>query len=255
MKLCGFLITYNEEKKGNIKRCLDNLTKICDVVCVYDDASTDNTVKICKEYTQHIIVGEKNIGFPNKPQKNILMKYIIKRINPDWVYWIDADEITDRVGTNGGIRELCEEGDVENIDAFEFHEINLYLSGAWRRTDRLYDAGWFCRLWRNDGNLRFHEESTLHPLPYPIGLRRIEKTYNVQVIHYGFSSLGRIMDKYLTYKKHGQSGELLERLKPMGSMALSRVEPERFPEENAPRDTEKPRPLTEDEWKEAVKNV
>ena len=137
MKLCGFLITYNEEKKGNIRRCLDNLTKICDVICIYDDASTDKTVKICREYTPHIIVGEKNIGFPNKPQKNILMRYVMENIKPDWVYWIDADEITDRTGTNGGIRELCEEGDRENMDAFEIHEINLYMSDAWQRTDRL----------------------------------------------------------------------------------------------------------------------
>ena len=256
MKLCGFLITYNEERKGNIRRCLNNLTKICDVVCVYDDASTDNTVEICRKYTPHVIVGGKNIGFPNKPQKNILMRYIQDKIKPQWIYWIDADEITDRAGTNGGIRELCEMGDREKVDAFEFHEVNLYLSDAWRRTDRLYDAGWFCRLWNNRGNmLRFQEESVLHPIPYPLGIKNIEKTYNAQVIHYGFSSLERILDKYLTYRSHGQSGELLERLKPTGDITLSRVDSDTFPDGNIPKNAKKPRPLTENEWKWVLKNV
>jgi len=252
MKLCGFLITYNEEKKGNIRRCLDNLTKVCDEVAVYDDASTDGTVDVCREYTKHVIEGKKNIGFPNKPQKNILIRYVTEKIKPDWVVWLDADEMFDRSGTDGEVRKLCKVGEDEGIDGFEIHEVNLYLSDAWRRTDRLYDAGWFCRLWRNDGNLRFQEEKVLHPVPFPVGLSNIQRVYSTQVLHYGFSSLDKIVDKFKTYRMHGQAGELLERLVPVGHMVLERVDDGAFPKGNIPMDNARPTPPTRVEWARMV---
>ena len=255
MKLCGFLIVYNEEKKGNIRRCLENLTKLCDVVCIYDDASTDNTVKICREYTPHVVVGKKNIGFPNKPQKNILMRYIQEKVKPDFVWWQDADEIVDRTGLNGGIRSLCEYIEKKGLDAMDFHEINLYLSQCWKRVDRLYDVGWFCRLWRNSGNLPFQEEKKLHPIPYPTTLKNIEKSHAIQVIHYGFSTLGRIKDKYLTYRAHGQSGNLLDRLKPVGEMVLVPVDMDLFPKENLPKAEREPAPMTNKKWKKVIGDV
>lgn len=255
MTLCGFLVARNEEERGNIRRCLENLKRFCDVVCVYDDASTDGTAKICREYTPHVIEGGKRMGFPNKPQKNILMRYALEKIRPDWVFWMDADEIVSGGGIDGGIRELCGVGDRDNIDAFEFHEINLYLSEAWQRMDRLYDAGWFCRLWKSGGRLTFREEKELHPIPFPVELRNIQKAYRVQVLHYGFSSMERIRDKYLMYKRHGQSGELLNRLRPVGGMVLRKVETSVFPKENAPKDARRPKPLTEERWRGALGDV
>src|SRR3972149_3240096 len=76
------IITYNEEK--NIRRCLESV-KWADEIIVIDSKSTDHTVEICREYTDHIILRD----FPGHiEQKN----FAIDKANYDWVFCIDADE-------------------------------------------------------------------------------------------------------------------------------------------------------------------
>ena len=51
-KISALIVCYNEE--GNIRDCLESL-KWCDEIVVVDSMSTDNTVAICREYTDHVI--------------------------------------------------------------------------------------------------------------------------------------------------------------------------------------------------------
>src|SRR3990170_2034927 len=76
------IITYNEEH--NIRRCLESV-KWANEIVVIDSRSTDKTVEICREYTDHIILRD----FPGHiEQKN----FAIDKANYDWVFCIDADE-------------------------------------------------------------------------------------------------------------------------------------------------------------------
>jgi len=80
--LSVIIITYNEEK--NIKRCLESV-KWANEIIVIDSGSTDNTVKICREYTDKITVTDWP-GYGK--QKNRALE---KASNP-WVLSLDADE-------------------------------------------------------------------------------------------------------------------------------------------------------------------
>lgn len=81
-----FIQTLNEEK--NLPRCLDSLTWSDDIV-VLDSISTDRTGEIAKQYGarfyQRPYDGRANNQ--NWAVKNIKFKH-------DWVWYVDADEVT-----------------------------------------------------------------------------------------------------------------------------------------------------------------
>jgi len=76
------VITFNESLK--IKACLESV-KWADEIIVLDSGSIDNTVEICKKYTDKVYVTDWP-GFG--PQKNRALAYA----SCDWVLSIDADE-------------------------------------------------------------------------------------------------------------------------------------------------------------------
>ncbi|HUU50460.1 MAG TPA: glycosyltransferase family 2 protein [Nitrospinota bacterium] len=76
------VITYNEEE--NIRASLESV-KWADEIVIIDSYSNDNTVKICKEYTEKIFFNEW-LGFGL--QKNLC----IDKASCDWILNLDADE-------------------------------------------------------------------------------------------------------------------------------------------------------------------
>lgn len=81
-KLSVIIITFNEEE--NIRECLESV-KWADEIVVVDSFSSDNTLEICKEYTENIFQ-KKWEGYAN--QKN----FALGKVRNNWVLWIDADE-------------------------------------------------------------------------------------------------------------------------------------------------------------------
>ncbi|MBS0358653.1 MAG: glycosyltransferase family 2 protein [Proteobacteria bacterium] len=77
------IITKNEAK--NIRRCLDSV-KFADEIIIVDSGSTDETVNICKEYTNKIIVTEDWPGYGKQKGR------ALEQTTGDWVLSIDADE-------------------------------------------------------------------------------------------------------------------------------------------------------------------
>jgi hypothetical protein len=84
------------------------------------------------------------------------------------------------------------------------------------------------RLWKNNKALAFDSEEGLHHLQYPLGLKNIKKS-NIKVIHYGFSTLELLEEKYQRYKEYGQTGFYLERLKDENGVKLEPVNIDWFP--------------------------
>ena len=210
LRLIGFLKIHNEASSGNLERVLRHMKKFCDEIVVCDCQSSDNSVEIARKFTEHIL-REPN-DFKNELfAKQKMLIYTLK-LNPDWIVWLDADEVFDRGGELYGIRNLCLEGDKKGIDGFSFLEYNLWRDREHYRVDEFWGKGWYVRLWKNNGALEFEDKLGLHNLQYPKGLKKIKKT-NIKVIHYGFSNPKLIEDKYQMYKKLGQSGYLLDRFK------------------------------------------
>ncbi len=208
MKLAGFLQIYNEESNGNLRRCLDSLSRYCDIICVYDDCSTDNSADIAMGYNSvHLIRGKINEFDKEIYHKQELLEFTMS-FNPDWILWMDADEVVEKRGEDGAIRELCASS---SKDAHDFRQVNFWRSERYYRLDGAYNRGIFCRLWRATGGLRYAVDGGLHRKPYPEGISTI-KTSDIQILHYGFASDANIVNKYRTYRAHGQSGWDLEQL-------------------------------------------
>ena len=77
------IITKNEEK--NIRRCLEAV-KWADEIIVFDSGSTDNTVRICKEYTDKIWQTDWP-GYGEQKQR------ALEKATCEWVLSVDADEV------------------------------------------------------------------------------------------------------------------------------------------------------------------
>ncbi len=80
------LITKNEADR--VGRCLSSVVGIADEIIVLDSGSTDDTLKICAQYTDNITVTDWP-GFGKQKQR------ALEKTTCDWVLSIDADEALD----------------------------------------------------------------------------------------------------------------------------------------------------------------
>lgn len=241
MNIVGTLKIHNEVKKGNLERCLDNMSLFCNEVIVYDDGSTDNSVDIAKKYSGYVIEGKKNDFIHEQTHRKILLDEALK-LKPDWIFWLDADEILEK----RGVRELkkmiatveaCSPYIGTPIDSFMFHEINLWRSPNWYRTDSQFGDGWFIRLWKNTGELSYNLErrdGRLHVNQFPQGLKCTMVT-NLNVIHYGFSTIQKIIEKYRMYINHGMTPEQLFRFIDESNLQTSKVDYDWFDTVSGPK--------------------
>jgi len=246
MKLIAFIQMYNESSKGNLDRCLANCKQWADDIVIYDDASTDDSVEVALKYTKYIIRGVVNDFNKELAHKQQLLDYALT-LNPDWIMWMDCDEIVDRAGTNGGLRKLAETG---THDAYSFHQANLWRSQTYYRVDTLFDKGWFIRLWKVQEGISFFVEPGLHKLLYPKTIKTIAKS-DIRIIHYGFSDYKQTLVHIGAMVQHGWNKETFTKLAPANwilnetQCTCHKMPVDWFPVENIPKDVwEEPKPRT-----------
>lgn len=85
--LTAIILTKDEQL--HIRRCLDNISPICDKIYVIDCFSTDHTVDICHEFSNVEVIQHEWPGLYAK-QLNWAIDYC--KIETDWILRIDADE-------------------------------------------------------------------------------------------------------------------------------------------------------------------
>ena len=76
------IICFNEE--ANIRRCLESV-KWCDEIIIVDSFSTDRTVDICREYTDHVT----QRVWPGYVEQK---RFALSQATHEWVLNVDADE-------------------------------------------------------------------------------------------------------------------------------------------------------------------
>ena len=85
MRITACLVIYNEEKV--IQRCLDSLNGVVDeIIIVHDGTCRDQTLSICRGYTDKIFVRE-HLGVC-EPHR----QFSINKATGEWILIIDADE-------------------------------------------------------------------------------------------------------------------------------------------------------------------
>lgn len=246
MQLCAILQNFNEFKQKNLIRYIESISYYCDSLVVYDDASTDESVKFL-ELSQfylkkgikfnanevkwgdqlkqiEIIRGETN-DYKNEVKHKSLMLEKAREIGADWIFRIDADEIIEKRGEDGGIRNLCASPE---FDSYSFNNINLWRDESFFRLDNAYNDFVSCRLWRLTDNVKYNNIKTgLHQRAVPDGLEK-EKRSDLLTIHYGFASDDSILNKYYMYKSHGQNGWELDRLIDERTLTVARAKQDWF---------------------------
>lgn len=94
-KLTVSMVVKNEENRY-LRETLEHVKKYADEFIIIDDASTDNTVEVCKEILKDvphkIIVNKKSLFSREYKLRRQQWDETIK-MDPDWILFLDADEI------------------------------------------------------------------------------------------------------------------------------------------------------------------
>ncbi len=126
MKKISVVITVKNEE-NRIERCLEAV-KWADEIIVVDNGSTDQTLELCRKYTDKIF-------FSDSPFTGIRINYGIAKAAADWILNIDADEIATATLKDEIFRVLRDE---QCQFSGYFVPIRSYFIGRWLR-----HGGWY----------------------------------------------------------------------------------------------------------------
>ena len=124
----AFVICMNEER--NIRCCLESI-KWCDEIVIVDSGSTDETLSICREYTDRIF--ERN--WPGFVEQK---RFALGQCTHDWVLNIDADEEVS-FELRDELLEVLSADLKQQVDysGYQLLRVVFYLNRWWRK------GGWF----------------------------------------------------------------------------------------------------------------
>lgn len=119
-KLSVVLAVHNEEDK--IERCLESV-KWADEIIIVDGESTDNTVEICKKYTDKVFIKDNPLNFD---QNKV---FGMEKASNEWILIFDADEIM-TTELKEEIITVLKTNPIEN--GFFIHRINYIYGKKWK---------------------------------------------------------------------------------------------------------------------------
>ncbi len=198
------IITYNEQR--NIRACLETV-RWADEIVVVDCFSTDDTVEICKEYTQKIYQR-------SWPGYGLQKNFGIEQASKDWILILDADErVTPELKQE--IQAVLNDPSDREIVAYEIPRRN-YFFGRWVRwvyqypdyQFRLFKKG---KAWYNSKKL--HENLMINGktgrLKHPLE-------------HYSYYTLSDMLKKQKNYARLMSEEQMISRIRVTGFDLLIR---------------------------------
>lgn len=145
MKLVSFLRIKNAIE--TIDECLIKLSEISDAIVIVDNGSTDGTLAAYKKYPK-IKTIMKTKGFDEGRDKRLALKEA-KKLKPDWLLWIDADEIFEDAMNREYIEQIMSQ---DKYSLVSFRMFNFWKSKDFYRIDGRwgrYTAEPQRHMWRN----------------------------------------------------------------------------------------------------------
>jgi glycosyltransferase involved in cell wall biosynthesis len=180
--LSAVIITKNEA--GHIARCLESISWV-DEIIVLDSGSEDDTVAICRQYTDKVYQTDWP-GFGIQKQR------ALDKANSDWVLSIDADEVVSpelRLEIENALRQ-------DDYSGYEIPRLSSYCGRQMRH------GGWWpdhvLRLFRRDCG-RF-TDSVVHER---IIVRGEIGRLTTPLLHDAFINLDEVLHKVNSYSTLG----------------------------------------------------
>jgi hypothetical protein len=211
LNITAFLQTRNELNTGHLARFFEWNSELYDQIVVLDDNSDDDSPAFLAGKCDLLILQDFQ-AFPSELGIKKLMLERAKENFPqtDWFLWLDADEIllTSRLE----LEELIKSAAKAGADGISLKLTNLWKSEYFYRQDNGFDDLHKVHLWKNTEKLFFNDTPGLHQPAHPKGLKKIHRSADYSVLHFGFSREELIVDKFKSYLQLGQRGSNLWRL-------------------------------------------
>ncbi|RUR30082.1 glycosyltransferase family 2 protein [Vreelandella andesensis] len=178
-------VIISKNSENTINRCLESLKSFKHVV-VYDNGSTDDTIRICRLFENVIVIEGDFFGFG--PTKN----YAAEKAPTDWILSLDSDE--------------------------ELHQSALEELSKWNLQDiksvgQILRENWFCGKkittngWGNDLIIRLYNKKS-HTFTDSQVHEKIEKNSQTKtiklkgkIIHYAIFDIKQTLDKAQLYSE------------------------------------------------------
>jgi len=221
--ITALLQMHNELESGHLERFIKWNLCLYDNLIVLDDSSTDNSAEFIEPYADLMIKNSVNSFRSELLNKSIMLNKALEYFpNTDWFLWLDADELI--LDSRFDIENLLIESSKSNYDGIQLGLVNLWKSENRYRIDSGFNNVKNVRFWKNNGKLKFEQKNGLHNLMHPQGIRKIRTYEYLKVLHFGFSSVSYIANKYAVYRSNGQRGKNLWRLIDESSVQLKEIE-------------------------------
>jgi len=153
-KLVGALMAKNDAKV--LPFTLRRLSECCDQIVCLDDGSEDDTYEVMQSFPKVVKTLRNKVGQKFDHQlNNRLLVAELTQLNPDWVVFIDPDDLIDKRFVALKDELLRKEG----VGQYKFKEVTLWGGKTHYRTDK---PDWYMRptaytplLFRWNENIRF----------------------------------------------------------------------------------------------------
>jgi glycosyltransferase involved in cell wall biosynthesis len=181
IKLSVIIITKNAA--AHIETCLNSVIW-ADEIIILDSGSTDNTLSLCRAFTDKIFINEDWLGF------GIQKNRALAKASGEWILSIDADECV-TPALQQQIKDAITNATTET--AFRMPRRSRYC-GRW-----IKHSGWYpdyvIRLFRRDA-AQFTDDIVHEKVEILNGKLA---TLNTPLLHYSFNSLEEVLDKVNRY--------------------------------------------------------
>ncbi|OGL25189.1 hypothetical protein A3A68_01800 [Candidatus Saccharibacteria bacterium RIFCSPLOWO2_01_FULL_48_13] len=224
----GAMIQFNNEMPENLPRAVASARKLCKYVVGYDDASTDGSGE-WGDANLDVCLHGKTTDWMGQINHKIAMLAELKKLNVDWIFWLDADEELSPTALAAIPRVIEAHPELTGI---YIPQVNLWSDRQHYRVDRKFGRSKFLRLWKNRPELMYHEVTRgLHQEQFPPAANENTTTLkrpDEPIIHYSWDSPQKIRAKHARYAAMGQTGEDLNRIAEDPNAELIPVKPEWF---------------------------
>ena len=136
-----------------VEECLEKISRFCDEIIICDNGSTDGTLEIYKKFPKikEII---KTEGY-NEGRDKILLHNMCLLRKPNWILWIDVDEIFEDTINRQEIEEELNTAKFRGCDSLFFDRYHFWMDKKYYRVDERWQPRYDRCIFKNEPSKYF----------------------------------------------------------------------------------------------------